>query len=228
MGGQRAIEKILGVDRDLLEQFLQLIVEKNPQVDKANYFLEIQAHVSGINVGITNQRDVLSHLVTLLTHPDRHREEHQAQITAAEEHYRRAILESYEQALNIQVKTTYQLITAYKSRVAPLLNPGPPGFADAPTVEYIDNVLREIHACREIGRGTKARNRWDSEWEAGVQKLIEGFTRARELTSILEKYVNLAEHHHDKRKDRRIALLGIAVGVLSVFVTVLFALLLKK
>ncbi len=59
--------KILGVEASIIEQFFILIRDKYPLVDKANYFLEINTGLSGINVGITNQRDALSHLCTIIT-----------------------------------------------------------------------------------------------------------------------------------------------------------------
>ena len=62
-------DKICGIERDIIERFLTLIQEKFHQVDEANYFLELNLGQSGINIAITNQRDVLTHLVTILTNP---------------------------------------------------------------------------------------------------------------------------------------------------------------
>lgn len=87
------------VNEEILEKFLALVRDRYPLADKANYFLETKEKQSGINIAITNQRDVLSHLVTLLT-PGLSVDGQTAQLYTAEEHLRRAILESYETALN--------------------------------------------------------------------------------------------------------------------------------
>jgi hypothetical protein len=45
---------ICGVERDIVERFLLLVRDKYQQVDKANYFLELNLGASGINVAITH------------------------------------------------------------------------------------------------------------------------------------------------------------------------------
>ena len=45
--------RILGVDRALLIRILELLRDKYPLADKANYFLERQGY-AGINITITN------------------------------------------------------------------------------------------------------------------------------------------------------------------------------
>jgi hypothetical protein len=54
---------ILGREADIVEQFLQLLVTRYDAVDKANYFLERRADISGANIGMANLRDAISHLL---------------------------------------------------------------------------------------------------------------------------------------------------------------------
>ena len=53
----------------IVTDILKLFTDLYPLIDKANYFLELHAGASGINVGVTNLRDAVSHLVTVLENP---------------------------------------------------------------------------------------------------------------------------------------------------------------
>jgi hypothetical protein len=82
------------VHRELICRFLSLVRDNYAKADKASYFLERRAGVSNA-CAITNLRDVLSHLATLLdptTPPDKRAD----QLSNGEEHLRRAIIEPYE------------------------------------------------------------------------------------------------------------------------------------
>jgi hypothetical protein len=89
--GDDGCGRILGVERALLirilVRILELLRDKYPLADKANYFLERQGY-SGINTTITNQRDAISHLVTLLADHTLDHDGQLAQLHNAEEHLR--------------------------------------------------------------------------------------------------------------------------------------------
>ena len=91
--------KVCGIDINVIADFLVLYRDKYPIVNKASYFLEIQQGVSAINIAITNQRDAMSHLVSVLNHPEWTVEQQRQQIANAEEHLRRAAMEPYDVAL---------------------------------------------------------------------------------------------------------------------------------
>jgi len=68
--------------------------------------------------GITNLRDVLSHLSTFLS-PGKSSEQRQAQLNTAEEHLRRSIIEPYETALNELTAQFAELYERYRQAVLP-------------------------------------------------------------------------------------------------------------
>ncbi|MCP4681071.1 MAG: hypothetical protein GY864_01895 [Desulfobacterales bacterium] len=59
-------DKILGIDREIIEKFLFMMKVKYPLVDYANYFLESRTGASGVNIAMANQRDFISHFCTIL------------------------------------------------------------------------------------------------------------------------------------------------------------------
>jgi len=90
-------QKFCGVDAKLLEEFLILIRGKYKGADMATFFLEKHTGISNI-YGITNLRDVLSHLATFLD-PSTPEDKRRDQRGNAEEHLRRTTIEPYETAL---------------------------------------------------------------------------------------------------------------------------------
>src|SRR5947209_18289498 len=109
---------VCGVPRLHVERFLLLIRDNYKKADKATFFLEQRSGIVNIQ-GITNMRDVLSHLVTLLdpATPDGKWEE---QLGNAEEHLRRAIIEPYEIALNELTVKFEELYDRYRQLVLPI------------------------------------------------------------------------------------------------------------
>ncbi len=207
-------EQICGVDRDILERFLILVRDKYPQVDRANFFLELNLGTSGINVGITNQRDALSHLTTLLTCPDLSREDKLAQLTSVEEHFRRGVIESYEKAVNLKLERVLPLYDAYKKRVLPICAKHDT-LSSAPDVVSVAARFRSIKELRQRGRDAKRRNRWDAEWEAGTAAFVTAFTELQELEETLERYLVRSAEIHAARSAKRLAWCGIGLAVLG-------------
>ena len=182
--------RILGVDRTLLTRILELLRDKYPLADKSNYFLERQGY-AGINITITNQRDALSHLVTLLADRTLDHDGQLAQLHNAEEHLRRAIVEPYERAIDMKLSDILDLRDQYIESVVPLL--GKASLAGAPTLERVDNKLRAAQSLKDKGRTAKARNKWDEEWENGIKCLLQAFECLEELERAIAEWVSKAE-----------------------------------
>lgn len=201
--------KILGVEQDLLEEFLVLIRDYWSLVDQANYLLENDVRISGINVAITNQRDAISHFVTFLSNPDRFTSRDRIeQIAAAKEHIRRGILESYQIAVAVTLEKILSLILEYKQKIL-VLNDSV--LANAPTLEEIYNKLNIIYNLIKEGRESK-RNRWDDKWELGVEKFMEAFTEIKNLQETVDLYITLGKKIQNNRSEQ-IRILSEVIGV---------------
>ncbi len=222
---------ILGVEREIVEEFLQLLRDKYPIVDEANHFIEHNVATSGINVAITNQRDALSHLCTILTRTDMTMAQKRAQIANAEEHLRRATIESYEIAVIILNDRVLDLLEAYKKEVLPLPLEDDPLLSSAPNLEKISSIMRQITDLRDKGRHAKGLNHWDHMWEEGVESFIKAFDLLKQLELIVEQYLIKAQAYklrttqvqlvvEQSRHNRRSELLhylgiGLALGIPS-------------
>jgi hypothetical protein len=181
-------DRILGIDRKIIESFLELIRDKYKIVDEANYFLESRTGASGVNIAIVNQRDFTSHLCTLLQKPELHPEQQAAQLSAAEEHLRRAIIESYQRSLNIKLVSISEILDQYKMSVIPKIGKNS-DFKDAPNYSAILNKLKTIRTLQTEGRNAKSINLWDKNWENGIKVFISSFDVAEELESTIENYL---------------------------------------
>jgi hypothetical protein len=178
-------DPICGVDRKLVETFLELIRDNYKKADAASLFLEQRTGKANV-YGITNLRDVLSHLATLLNSgtPEEKRQE---QLTNAEEHLRRAVVEPYETALNTLTVQFDDLYEKYKRDVLPVQDRFP-GLQAAPNTGSIEAQLEEVRGLTSNGRLAKAKNLWDPEWEVGVASFIEGYKKLADLHRLLEEY----------------------------------------
>lgn len=209
---------ICGIDVDLVERFLVLIRDHYKKVDKATFFLE---HRTGeVNLpSMANMRDVLSHLVTLLSSetPDDRREE---QLATAEEHLRRAILEPYEVALSERTVKFEELYDKYRTRLLPVQEKYSVLRA-APNAGMIQASLREINALADEGRANKARNLWTTEWERGVSSYISAFEQLDALYMVLDKHWNDYEQIHRDKRHVRLNVLSIAIGAIGGLIGIL-------
>ena len=170
---------IAQLDPEVLETFLRLLRDKYHLADKANFHLEHRENTSGISIAITNQRDVASHFITILRTPGLTKAKQFEQISNAEEHLRRAIIEPYEQSVNVRVDKLFESLILYKERVLPRAME--PGFSTAPSLRQIETTITTINKLRDSGRSRKSKNIWDSDWEDGVKAFVEAYELAREL-----------------------------------------------
>lgn len=177
---------VCGVDPSLLERFLSLILNNYKRADKATFFLEQRKGIVNFQ-GITNVRDVLSHLVTFLD-PNASTEKRLEQLSNAEEHLRRAINEPYEIALNRLTSQFDTLYDEYKRRVLPITDKHTT-LTNAPNTTSIDARVREIRELTAMGRASKGANEWNTEWEAGVASFIEGFDKLEMLYTELQSHI---------------------------------------
>jgi len=176
---------VCGVDKELVEQFLDLIRNYYKKADKATFFLELRTGL--VNVpGITNIRDVLSHLVTLLD-SSTPQAERRAQIENAAEHLRRAIIEPYEMGFNDLTVRFNELYKAYKRHVIPVKDDHVV-LKSAPNAVSIEARLRSIESQAGAGRAAKATNFWNSDWEAGVTNFVNAYEDLSVLNNELETY----------------------------------------
>jgi hypothetical protein len=188
--------KICGVDRALIERFLVLIRDNYPKADSASFFLE---EVSGVTYTLSthNLRDVLSHLATALS-PSTNPEDLEAQISSAEEHFRRAIQEPYAIALGKLREKFNEVDASYAKlyhKIEKLKKKG--FFADAPTLEEVQSKQRRIAELASRGRSAKRLNKINAEWDAGVTDYIEAYNQLDILTTTLSRHV----HEEKSLKD---------------------------
>lgn len=204
-------EMILGVDKDVLLAFLELLKHKYRLADEANLFLEQNTKISGISVAITNQRDMISHLITLLTNDDLSRDEQMAQVAASEEHLRRAILEPYQLTVDKTWEGVEKLIEAYKQTVLPLRNE--PILGSGPDLNNINSRVVSINEHHSRGRVAKGRNLWDEKWEEGPKAFADAFRELKELEILLEQYIIRANQIRENKKNNRRFILTVVLAV---------------
>jgi hypothetical protein len=194
-------DKILGIEIDIIEDFLKLIKIMFPLADMANFYLERNG-ISGINVAITNQRDALSHLCTILTNRDLNYEGRKAQLAHCEEHLRRAILEPYEIALTTKLESCQKLFEEYKENVIPIKE-FCSTLQSAPDTENILSIISKLGGMRIKGRDAKRINIINKDWKNGVKELVEASDLAMELENKLENYLGRAKQIDIEAKIER-------------------------
>lgn len=206
-------ELVLGVDKKLIEDFLTLIRDNYKKTDEATAFLEHRARVSNVH-GITNVRDVLSHLTTLLdpnTPPDKKRD----QLNNAEEHLRRAILEPYEVGFSKLIQDFILVYENYRQEVEPIIDQHV-ALNSAPNQQIVDSHLTEIYGLAKRGRHAKGKNLWTPEWENGVANFIDAFDKLAALKSELEGYCYKYQRiRHDSEQTKELESLRGQVTVLT-------------
>lgn len=193
--------RVCGIDASIVEEFLTLLRDRYASAEKANYFLELKTGISAINTGITNQRDALSHLVTLLNHPEWSREEQEKQYGNIEEHLRRATIEPYETALAEKWKEATKCLKQYRESVLPLLHIS--SLAGAPEAKVIRSRLEAVSRARATSRMAKAENTWNEVWEDGVKALIEAFDETTAIMHELQDWIDRANQERELAKSAR-------------------------
>ena len=218
MGGN-STDLIMGVEREIVEKFFRLIKEKYPLVDKANYFIERNGGVSGINIGMANQRDFLSHLCTVLVRTDFEPEEKLAQVATAEEHLRRAIIETYQRAVTIQLDKVHKIFETYKKEVIPYQR-SKAILASAPNTLMIRAIFDEVEDLRTKGRSVKNENIWNENWERGISFFLDAFEKLKEIEKELEEYILRAHQIKINKKTIFLALWGIVATIVSIVLSI--------
>jgi hypothetical protein len=186
-----SIKSIMDADPEIICQFLELIKKRYPEVDYANYYLETKLHVSGSSIAMANQRDFLSHFCTVLSDNTLDHEGRIAQLSAAEEHFRRAVIESYHNALRLKLVEVLALYKRYMEEVIPYKKMHAE-LSSAPDISTIRSSLKEIQDLQIKAREAKSRNNWDQEWKAGIKKYVDACIKADDLEGILENYLCIA------------------------------------
>lgn len=216
---------ICGVERALVEKYLTLIRENYKKADKAAYFLEKREHESNV-AGIANVRDALSHLASLLD-PAKTPDQRRDQITNAEEHLRRSIIEPYEHALNKRIVRFEERYRDFRSKVLPVARRHPT-LNEAPNLEYIESMMKRVNALSCNGRDAKTGNIWDPAFEEGVQSLIEAYETMMDLFQLIEGYVFKYEEIVATQRGFKLGTWGIVVSIIAFVLGVLLTLLLTK
>ena len=222
-----ASDEILGHlsadEREVFYRFLALIRENYKKADKAAAFLERRAGVAN-TCGITNLRDVLSHLSSLLdpkTPPDKR----QQQLASAEEHLRRAIIEPYELGLADRTDKFTPVYDDYRKRFLPATQ-GIPGFSSAPNRIAIEGRLAEVDELAEKGKLAKGRNLWDDDWEDGVSSLIDAYAKLADLHGELEDWVSKYNQHVESKAQgilgKRSLVFAAIAFIIGIVLTFLF------
>jgi hypothetical protein len=207
---------ICGVDAELVERFLMLIRDHYGSAAKAMFVLERTSGAVSY-AGLKNMNDVLSHLATFLdssTPPDKL----SGQLSSAEEHLRRAIIEPYEIALADAIVAFDKLHKRYKRDVLArkqLLA------GTVPDAERVNSTLAEISKLAAAGREAKANNLWDAKWEEGVLQFATALEKLKGLTSELEAGLVQASRLKYERQQKQ----QLILTVWSVIATILCGLL---
>jgi hypothetical protein len=234
-------ELVCGVERDVIENFLELIKASYSLIDDANHFLEINTGVSGINITITNQRDALSHLYTILTKQDLTHQDRLDQLSTLEEHLRRSIIEPYARAIALTSENVGKVYEAYKVEVLPLKEVDAT-LNSAPSQPQINARLRKVNDSRLEARKAKRQNKLDEGWLDGVNKLIDAFEQFKDIESTLENYLIRARQikatenqkdightiNNDNKKQTRLSVWSIIATVLAFIFGVLITMYLSK
>lgn len=131
-----------------------------------------------------NQRDAISHFKSALQHGTS-REKRLQQYAAAEEHFRRAIIEPYETALKKKISILIPIYDRYRQEVLPVRDRHPE-LERFPDNRSLEDTLTEITRRRDAAREAKGHNIWDEIWEQGVEDYATGFDRADKLLNRLE------------------------------------------
>jgi hypothetical protein len=209
---------ILGIERDPLERMLEVIRDSYPKADAANFFLEQKTGVTNI-AGVTNLRDVLSHLATLLD-PSLTPEKRDEQIVNAKEHIRRSIVEPYEVTYLAKMKELKTCFEQYKKLVLPNVD-NHPALQTAPTRAVVDAKLRAIHALAIKGRGGKANNDWNVSWDESVGCYVEAVNLTTDLHDSLNQcvctYVQWDQQRHLTRLHKKaygLAIVGLLFAII--------------
>ena len=169
-------------EKAVLGEILVLIRDKHHLFLEATTFLESKVGLKATQA-LCNVRDTLSHLSSGLSaistsksKKDSHaRLDHLNEVS---EHFRRAILEPYELAVNVRLVELDELYNVYIRTAAPA------AYKIKPAPKPIDEFKGRMNSVRELtrqGRAGKGANGWTPKWEEGLKKLERAFEDADKL-----------------------------------------------
>jgi hypothetical protein len=216
---------VCGIRQPQLERFLTMIRDGYPKAELATCFLEERAGINNVP-SMANVRDVLSHLATFLD-PNISEEERANQLAHAEEHFRRAIMEPYQIAIEDIASKVADLYDKYKKCVLPARITHP-SLRSAPNDLQINARLRDVRKHFDAGRLAKGRNRWDGPWEEGVKNFTLAFDELEDILQELERHCNTLDHSETAKKHTRLHLWGIIATVVAGILGIVVAYLLYK
>lgn len=177
------------------------------------FFLEERAGVTH-TVAITNLRDVLSHLSTMLqgeTDPERLAD----QVVHAEEHFRRAIQEPYAIALGglrEKYKPVYERYVKILAQINKAQKRGL--FGGAPTQEAVEQRIRRISELASEGRAGKLHNQTDDLWDQAVASYGKAYDDLSSLMDQLSSRIHEFEATHHSQVGKRWSIVG-TVGTVA-------------
>lgn len=209
--------KVYGIDIDIFDRFILLIKDEYAKVDEAIFVLENYTKTSGINIGVTNQRDVLSHFSTILNDPEMGRDKLIAHLNQSEEHLRRAKVESYEEAISLMIVSINKVVQSYNNIVLPLLpNESMPR---APDSIEISSFFKTIRDTRIEARKLKGQNSSEGA-KKSIDYLFEIYEKIKEFEERLEHYIPIGSQIKENKKQKLIGIWAIIATFLVFALTV--------
>lgn len=205
------LDNLTPEDKDILSKVISLIT-KYPLLEKALIHCGEIGRVKP-TVALNNIRDFLSHLHTLFSNwEELTKDDKLNQLAPAEEHLRRAIIESYQLAAEQEEKTLMETYESYNSTVLPLarkMNPVPL------TNDETREKMATINDWMIQGRTAKSENRWTATWEKGIEHFTNATKIARKLNDELKGEVVRADQI---RRERKVFWLTTVIAVVTAIV----------
>lgn len=209
---------LYGIDRDIFDKFIDLLMNKFRLVDEANYLLEHYDGISGANVAITNQRDVISHFITLLKSENPSREEQIKQLAGAEEHIRRAIVEIHTIRIDHISKAVFTLREKYIETVLPMKSHRM--ILKHMELTQINTRLKSISELRNSGRVAKRINDWNKDFEDGIKALCEAHAKLKLLEEEMQMHISSAQQIIIEQKNKNRYVIGVALAIVGIAISI--------
>ncbi len=202
-------------DKEILGKTLVAIRDKYPLYIEAVTFLESKVGLKATQA-LCNIRDTLSHLSSALlvtsTSSSHARLDH---LNEVNEHFRRAIIEPYELAVNVRLVELKDLFDIYLKTSAPVtykVKPPP-----KPIDEFKGRINSIISLTRQ-GRAAKGENGWTPKWEEGIKTLERAFEESDKLRDEMRAEISRVDGAVKTRIYFAIGILAtIAFGIIGIF-----------
>lgn len=182
---------VAGVEIEIVERALEVLSKLFPVADKATYYLEIKSDFEVVHIGMANQRDALSHLVTLLTE-DLNYDDRCAQIRHMEEHLRRSVTMPYAQVVMVRATRIIEKLKSYKERSERVV--GRPELGGDLDPDSIQNELRDILHLRASGLEGAQDAESHEMWSQRAMDLVTAYNRIEALESRVAEALEMINH----------------------------------